>query len=495
MIAPAHSRPFAAAILALLLAAAACNNHDFESRHRAGEIDIYDDLFSLSVVDERHVVAVGYHGAAYWSEDGGETWRKGQTPTERALYSVSMADRQRGWAVGQLGTILRTENGGRTWRAQAHPNREQASHLFGVHALDRDTAIAVGEWGARIFTTDAGRVWIDRSLVVGPDHPQFVWLSPQEQAKVRAGGVVYEDVSLQDVFCLRESAHCWLVGEFGYVFYSQDRGASWTRGEILGEVRMEPLRLDFDQVELGPEDAERLAAFAERIESDTHLNVLIDSFVSDREIDTHLRGDGPEDLFDLISARLDEARGILEAAGLTADRIRAYHRPPWDYADFAEHDDGFLTRYVESRRAREARLVVSVIQNPFLFTVRFETPSRGLISGLGGVILRSDDGGRSWRYVETSRRQALFAVAVSESRAVAVGEKGLVQISEDGGRSWAPPAGSQFPPIFTYMRDLRFAPDNPRVGFIVGQGGMVLRSRDGGARWTQLLPPARRGAG
>ena len=81
--------------------------------HRVGEIDIYDDLFSLSVVDERHVVAVGYHGAAYWSEDGGETWRKGKTSTERALYSVSMADRQRGWAVGQLGTILRTENGGR----------------------------------------------------------------------------------------------------------------------------------------------------------------------------------------------------------------------------------------------------------------------------------------------------------------------------------------------------------------------------------------------
>jgi photosystem II stability/assembly factor-like uncharacterized protein len=33
------------------------------------------------------------------------------------------------------------------------------------------------------------------------------------------------------------------------------------------------------------------------------------------------------------------------------------------------------------------------------------------------------------------------------------------------------------------------------VGFIVGQDGMVLRSRDGGESWIQLLPPASRRAG
>jgi photosystem II stability/assembly factor-like uncharacterized protein len=70
-----------------------------------------------------------------------------------------------------------------------------------------------------------------------------------------------------------------------------------------------------------------------------------------------------------------------------------------------------------------------------------------------------------------------------------------VQISEDGGRSWSPPGASQFPPVFTYMRDLHFAPDNPKVGFIVGQDGMVLRSRDGGAHWIQQLPPPDRRPG
>ncbi|HVN37574.1 MAG TPA: YCF48-related protein, partial [Myxococcota bacterium] len=169
------------------------------------------------------------------------------------------------------------------------------------------------------------------------------------------------------------------------------------------------------------------------------------------------------------------------------------------YEDFLEHDPSFLDRYVEARRSPghgPPMIKVSVIQNPFLFTVEFANEREGLISGLGGVILRSEDGGKSWSYVETSRKQALFAVDTSADRAVAVGEKGLVQYSSDGGKSWAPPTAGQFPPIFTFMRDLGFATKGRLTGFIVGQDGMVLRSKDAGQTWTQVLPPPeRRGPG
>jgi photosystem II stability/assembly factor-like uncharacterized protein len=50
-----------------------------------------------------------------------------------------------------------------------------------------------------------------------------------------------------------------------------------------------------------------------------------------------------------------------------------------------------------------------------------------------------------------------------------------------------PPEGA-FPTIFTFMRDVQFDPVND-VGYIVGEHGMVLRSEDGGKRWTQVLPP------
>ena len=103
------------------LAALGCHGHDFSPRTKAGEIDIYDDLFSVSVADEQHAVAVGYHGAAYWTDDGGDSWHKGDTKTEELLYSVSMADNRHGWAVGQTGTILRTTDGGADLGAAAEP--------------------------------------------------------------------------------------------------------------------------------------------------------------------------------------------------------------------------------------------------------------------------------------------------------------------------------------------------------------------------------------
>jgi len=482
------------AVLAILLSG--CHNLDFSSRYGSGEIDIYDSLFSLSVVDSSFAVAVGNHGTVYFTKDGGETWEKGRTPTNALLYGVSMANRTHGWVVGQLGTILRTEDGGRTWTAQPNLKVDEATHLFSVHTLDENSAIAVGEWGGRIYTTDGGKTWSDNSLTVGVDHPQFVWLSVEDQAKVRNGEKVYEDVSLQDVSCLNASGHCWIIGEFGYIFLSDDGGQSWERGEIMGEVRMDPILLDFDQLALDDDDVERITEFASQIEDETHLNVLIDPFVSDTEIQRYYAGGSPDDLFDVISARLDETKGALEEAGLMSDRLRMYNKPPWDYADFMEHDDTFLDRYIGGRRAERPMLKISVIQNPFLFTIRFADPGHGLISGLGGVVLRTEDGGRTWTYVETSRRQALFSVASTDGRAIAVGEKGLVQYSEDRGLTWSPPGDEAFPPIFTFMRDLSFAPEANDFGFIVGQEGMILRTSDAGKTWTQVLPPKeRRGSG
>jgi photosystem II stability/assembly factor-like uncharacterized protein len=489
---PAETISSAALTLLIALASAGCHDRDFAPRRGAGEIGIYDDLFSISVADASRVVAVGDHGAAHWSEDGGETWHEGETATEKLLYSVSMADHRYGWAVGQLGTILRTEDGGRTWSAQPNPKRGERTHLFGVHALDRSSAIAVGEWGGRIHTRDGGRSWIDDSLAVGPGHPQFAWLSADARERVRAGGRVYEDVNLQHVFCLRGEAWCWLVGEFGTIFRSTDRGASWTRGEILDDVRLEPVRLGFAQTALDPDAIAPLVAFAQRIAGRTHLNVLVDPFVSDREIEAHYDGGDPEALFEILAARLDAARAALEQAGLAADRIRTYNQPPWNHADFAAYDAAFVPRYIAGRRAPQAGLAMSVIHSPVLFTVRFASENDGLIAGLGGIILRSADGGRTWRYAQTSRREALFSVATSKARSVAVGERGTVQYSEDGGRSWLPPDGSRFPPILGFLRDLSFAPDEPELGFIVGREGTILRSRNGGDSWTQVLPPPER---
>lgn len=491
---PVHTRRLLTLVLGVVLGSIGCHQLDFGPRVAEGEIDIYDDLFSVSPADAHHVVAVGYHGAAYWSDNGGEDWHKGDTGTKMLLYSVSMADSEHGWAVGQLGTILRTTDGGKTWRAQPNLKADEGVHLFGVYAVDANTAWAVGEWGTRIFTDDGGSTWNDHSVLVTLDHPMFVWLSPEDQERVREGKKVYEDVGLNHVSCLGPpSQSCWIIGEFGYIYHSEDLGRTWHRGEVVGDVFVDPIGLSHNVISLDEESTANLVGFAKKIEDESHQNVLIDVSVSSKEFAEFGDPEDPYPLFDIISARIDETKAVLEEAGILQDRMRMPNKPPWDYEDFVEHDPTFLDRYFEGRVAEKATIKVAVIQNPYLFTLDFRNENDGLIAGLGGVVLRTTDGGRTWRYVTIDRKQALFSVA-SGDQGVAVGEKGLVRVSKDGGESWVAPTPEEFPTIFTFMRDIGF--DRSRtVGFIVGQQGMVLRTEDGGHRWVRILPKEDIGVG
>jgi photosystem II stability/assembly factor-like uncharacterized protein len=369
------------AIFGVAWGAASCQLHDFSSRPAEGEIRFLDDLFAVAAIDDRRAVAVGDHGSVYWTRDGGHSWSAGKTATSYSLYSISMADANVGWAVGQLGTIIRTEDGGETWEVQPGPERIAAFHLLGVHAVDTETAWAVGVWGTRISTDDGGATWIDHSVPVTHDHPTFVWLSTEDQERIRNGESVYEDIALSSVFCLsRPSEKCWIVGEFGTILDSANLGKTWARREVAGEVRAETIGPDNDR---------------------------------------------------------------------------------------------------------------TAMQNPYLFTVRFADDRSGLISGLGGVILRSTDGGLSWHRASTGSRRAVFSVASAADRSVAIGEKGLALFSIDGGETWKELSGDRFPAIFGFMRDLDF--DRSRsVGYIVGQEGMILRSDDSGRSWTRVpsLPRA-----
>ena len=190
---------------------------------------------------------------------------------------------------------------------------------------------------------------------------------------------------------------------------------------------------------------------------------------------------------------MDEVTGVLEGAGISSDRLRMPNKPPWDYEDFVADDPTFLERYFEGRRADAPMVRVSVIQNPYLFTVSFRDEEQGLISGLGGVILRSGDGGRTWRYERIDRKQALFSVAASNPRHRGRREGADPRVDRRRQLLGAARAGRLPDRLHLHARP-RLRAQRP-VGFIVGQQGMVLRSRDSGRSWARVLPPGRRPRG
>ncbi|MEJ8814686.1 YCF48-related protein [Variovorax ureilyticus] len=83
--------------------------------------------------------------------------------------------------------------------------------------------------------------------------------------------------------------------------------------------------------------------------------------------------------------------------------------------------------------------------------------------------------------VQSPSRSVFLGAALAGGRWVAVGERGLVVLSDDAGRSWK----QAQVPVSVTLTAVAFADD--RHGFATGHGGTVLATEDGGATWARRL--------
>lgn len=107
-------------------------------------------------------------------------------------------------------------------------------------------------------------------------------------------------------------------------------------------------------------------------------------------------------------------------------------------------------------------------------------------AGSYGKIVRSDDGGRSWRIQPTPVVSHLQAIAAWDGEhAVAVGNRGVVVVTGDGGRTWQEVQAPRSE-IANKLVQVRAYPGG--VAWAVGEVGAVLRSLDYGATWERAMP-------
>jgi photosystem II stability/assembly factor-like uncharacterized protein len=123
-----------------------------------------------------------------------------------------------------------------------------------------------------------------------------------------------------------------------------------------------------------------------------------------------------------------------------------------------------------------------VPEDLYVFDVWFDASGTlGIAVGLGGAIVRSEDGGATWARVRTSFTQNLFGAGGSGARVLVSGEGGLLALSEDGGRTFRQADSPSLPVALT---DVEFA--DAEHAFAVGPRGLVLRSDDGGAHFRAV---------
>ncbi len=127
-----------------------------------------------------------------------------------------------------------------------------------------------------------------------------------------------------------------------------------------------------------------------------------------------------------------------------------------------------------------------------LTSVSFADARHGFAIGAGGIILATADGGRLWNLQQSGVREQLLSVqAMSPKQAFVVGAFGTILSTSDGGVTWRNHRLSWEKLIPRIIKEVGYMEPNlyaiyfitPELGWIVGEFGLVLHSRDGGQTW------------
>jgi photosystem II stability/assembly factor-like uncharacterized protein len=139
----------------------------------------------------------------------------------------------------------------------------------------------------------------------------------------------------------------------------------------------------------------------------------------------------------------------------------------------------------ESRRKAAERMLADGPDKPLLDLV-VSGPTEAFVVGAYGLALATNDGGKTWssELLENPKSLHLYAVRRRDRVVVIAGEQGLLLRSENGGRSFRRLASPYQGSFFTL--ELPSATDIVTAGM----RGNVWRSADAGGSWHQLPLPS-----
>ncbi len=152
-------------------------------------------------------------------------------------------------------------------------------------------------------------------------------------------------------------------------------------------------------------------------------------------------------------------------------------------------------RWEKQQSPIEVSLISGESRN--LFRLLFSNGNGAWAFGLDGAILKTNGGAR-WELASPDgavppivKRHHLFSASSHDGKVFAVGERGTVLVSRADNHQWTP-AGLKIPPV--NLNGIAFGAGG--LGLIVGNRGLILRSRNGGSGWEQIgIIAQRRGKG
>jgi photosystem II stability/assembly factor-like uncharacterized protein len=351
--------------------------------HRTG-MSSFQQFRDVSAACGDRAWLCGDGGAIWTSSDSGVSWAPAKAQSGLLLQNVSFSDSLHGWGAS-LDWAARTSDGGRSWIPAA--TSFGISPITDVVALDESTCVtAAGWWDYNIDNGYEGAFGLERTTNAGAS-----WDTIHLVDFVLGGG----DGPIGSSRFAHVGQRIWHAGTRmpnGNSLRTTDGGATWLDMDTLGAPgEAEPADISF---------------------LDTLNGWAIDSRTNIR------RTTNGGDSWTIIAPALNVKR--LEMTSLSDG---------WAISDselFKTTDGGATWQSV-------------MVQNG-LQAIGFCNPRHGAIVGLGGLLLRTSDGGQTWLRDSSEFTSDLHSVCVLDSGHMwATGDNGLVL----GFGDWALGIGEQ----------------------------------------------------
>ncbi len=143
-------------------------------------------LLAVKFVTPKKGWVAGEVGTILYTEDGGDTWEVQESGTEQPLSSITFINEKSGWAVGEYGIIIHTANGGKTWVTQENIE----SRLLKIYFINDQEGWVVGSEGTMLHTSNGGKKWVRKDVGIKRSISSVYFINAQN-GWIQAGGEVY----------------------------------------------------------------------------------------------------------------------------------------------------------------------------------------------------------------------------------------------------------------------------------------------------------------
>jgi photosystem II stability/assembly factor-like uncharacterized protein len=395
------------------------------------------------------LLAVGHHGLAARSTDGGRQWHKIATGFNSSMESLAQFGDGRFVGFGEGGYIVTSADSGKSWR---RVSPELSLGLREVVALPgSDVVVASGELGGILRSADSGQTWTSIDVTYPnmntPPNLRSLMIEPSGKALIAAGApgtiIRSEDGGTQWRIAHwtpleKEEAFPWILSDprqqslavieaRGSNYWSQDAGRTWQLSKLSTDRELW-------QGMVAANKSTLLAAGQRGVAARS-----TDGGRSWRLVET-----GADE--DLFGSYADERSGAMFLLGGKGTLLRST-------------DAGQKWRRIPSGTERSLRRMLH------------DPKSNTLVAfGEYGSLVRSVDDGESWHPVGSNTEVELRkGLTEPDSGAlIIIGQQGLILRSVDAGKTW------QRIPSHT-RRHFRSAVFNSRNGDLILVGERIVR--------------------